>query len=89
MPNDQILVRPQNTRTYMRICGRGTLFAGALGVTAGSTAHAATEIEMATINENAEHRRACRRHHRTGGMAYFAENPRHSLERCAFSCPLL
>ena len=52
MPNDQILVRPQNTRTYMRIAAAATLFAGALGVTAGSTAHAATEIEMATINEN-------------------------------------
>ena len=52
MPNDQILVRPQNTRAYMRIAAAATLFAGALGVTAGSTAHAATEIEMATINEN-------------------------------------
>lgn len=52
MPNDQILVRPQNTRAYMRIGAAATLFAGALGVTAGSTAHAATETGMATINEN-------------------------------------
>ena len=27
MPNDQILVRPQNTRTYMRIAAAATLFA--------------------------------------------------------------
>ena len=52
IPNDQILVRPKNTRTYMRIGAAATLFAGALGVTAGSTAHAATEIGMATINGN-------------------------------------
>lgn len=51
-PNDQILVRPRNTHAYMRIGIAATLFAGALGVTAGSTAHAATEIGMATINEN-------------------------------------
>lgn len=73
MSNDQILVRPQNTRTYMRIAAAATLFAGALGVTAGSTAHAATEIEMATINENVSTVALVARHHRTGGMAYFAK----------------
>ena len=52
IPNDQILVRPQNTHAYMRIGTAATLFAGALGVTAGSTAHAATETGMAAINEN-------------------------------------
>lgn len=52
IPNDQILVRPQNTRAYTRIGTAATLFAGALGVTAGSTAHAATETGMAAINEN-------------------------------------
>ena len=51
-PTEDVLVRPKNVNAYLRIAIAVTLLAAALGVTAGTTAAAATESGMGTINRN-------------------------------------
>lgn len=48
--HEPILVRPRNVASYIKLAAAVTLLAAALGVTAGSTAHSATEDGMSTFN---------------------------------------
>lgn len=51
-PDDALLIRPRNTRLYARVAFGLTLYALALGVTLGTTGHAATEESISAINVN-------------------------------------